>query len=77
MSCCVVVFILNVIAECLKSLVFLKFCVGLLVTNCRDFVCLSHSAKSNSPGVSGVRPLLLHVLILAINTAFLTAKLSS
>lgn len=77
MSWHVVVFILNAVAECLKSFGFFKLCFGFLITNCRDFVCLRHSANLNSPEVSGIRPLLLHVLILAINGAFLTAKLSS
>lgn len=60
-----------------KEFWFFKFWFGFLITNCRDFVCLRHSASLNSPEVSGIRPLLLHVLILPINRAFLTAKLSS
>lgn len=77
MSWHVVVFILNVVAECLKSFDFFKFSFGFLITNCKDFVCLRHTANLNSPEVSGIRPLLLHVVILDINRAFLTAKLSS
>lgn len=84
MSWHVVVFILNIVAECLKRWgvlfsfgFFFKFCVGFLVINWRDFVCRRHSGSNlNSPEVSGIKLLLVPVLIFAISSAFLTAKLS-
>lgn len=62
---------------CLLLAFLFKFCVGFLVTNCRDLGCLRHSANLSNLGVSGIRPLLLHVLVFAISRAFLTVKLLS